>query len=315
MLSSGSAEPGNGRSGHSGHLPASVYDEKPTLHHHPAPTPASPSRSSTPLRASTREKDKDRDRDRDRHGEKGLTPTINLALPVFNFGSSRQTGPSWSNGGLERGGSNGGIGLGIGGNGLGNGLSAGGVWNNREVRPRLVILISAMLVFYLGYITGAGSPTPSRLSSLSPSSSSSKGYFSRGKNKIPFLLKPAQLPPPSQPPDFAVTADRKVPPYVHYVFGLSPDFGGKPFGFLQYAAIQSALQILHPEKIYFHYVYEPKGWWWERQLEVEGFTPVKAREVDEIFGRPIEHFAHKADVRPFPFTLLFLSLNFFVGRR
>lgn len=101
---------------------------------------------------------------------------------------------------------------------------------------------------------------------------------------------------------FSPTPERQIPPYVHYVFGLSPFFGGKPFGFIQYVCLSSSLVLLKPEVIFMHYVYAPDGWWWEQwrsRIEKSGTTRlemVKQRDVDSIFGNPVEHFAHKADV-------------------
>jgi hypothetical protein len=66
--------------------------------------------------------------------------------------------------------------------------------------------------------------------------------------------------------------------------------------------MSSALVILKPEIIYFHYVHEPTGWYWQQfkdRVEQSGTTRlqlVKQRDVTEIFGNPVEHFAHKADV-------------------
>ncbi|POW12909.1 hypothetical protein PSTT_04191 [Puccinia striiformis] len=67
-----------------------------------------------------------------------------------------------------------------------------------------------------------------------------------------------------------------------------------PFGFIHYASIQSAIQILRPTEIQFHYHHRPGGWWFERALEIEGL--LWSRNVTEIFGRPVKHFAHKADI-------------------
>lgn len=110
------------------------------------------------------------------------------------------------------------------------------------------------------------------------------------------------LGPPVGNITFSPTAARQIPPYVHYVYGLSPTFGGKPFAFMHYVCLTSALRILKPEVIYFHYVYEPSGWYWEewkRGVRKSGTTRlemVQQRDVAEIFGNPVEHFAHKADV-------------------
>lgn len=89
---------------------------------------------------------------------------------------------------------------------------------------------------------------------------------------------------------------------MHYVYGLSPTFGGRPFAFMQYLCMMSALRVLKPEIIYFHHVYEPSGWYWEqwkKAVSESGTTRlelVKQRDVTEVFGNPVEHFAHKADV-------------------
>lgn len=99
-----------------------------------------------------------------------------------------------------------------------------------------------------------------------------------------------------------MTLTRQIPPYVHYVYGLSPTFGGRPFAFMQYLCMMSALRVLKPEVIYFHHVYEPSGWYWDqwkRAVSESGTTRlelVKQRDVTEVFGNPVEHFAHKADV-------------------
>lgn len=110
------------------------------------------------------------------------------------------------------------------------------------------------------------------------------------------------LPLPTGNTTFAPTPDRAIPPYVHYVFGLSPTFGNKPFDFIHFICLTSALVILKPEVIYMHYVYEPNTWYWRRfvwDVEQSGTTRlemVKERDVTDVFGKPIEHFAHKADV-------------------
>lgn len=110
------------------------------------------------------------------------------------------------------------------------------------------------------------------------------------------------LPPSTSNTTFSPTPERQIPPYVHYVFGLSPTFGDKPFAFLTYVCLSSALVILKPEVIYFHHVYEPNGWWWEQwkaRVAQSGTTRmqlVRQRDVVSVFGNPVEHFAHKADV-------------------
>jgi len=85
-----------------------------------------------------------------------------------------------------------------------------------------------------------------------------------------------------------------IPNIIHFVYGLKSDFGGKGFSFVHFLAVVTAWKVNRPETIYFHYAYEPSGEWWEKAkpyLALNRITP-----PTEIFGRPLEHFAHKADV-------------------
>lgn len=173
---------------------------------------------------------------------------------------------------------------------------------NRSIIPYTPLISTLILsiIFYLGYIIGSASLfSPNHdlsLIDLQPrlhSISSSKFRLttpSLSNHKIPFRVT---LPSPLHPQPIHHT---KIPRYLHYVFGMSPDFGGKPFGFIHYAALQSALQILRPEKIFIHYAYRPTGWWFDRVTEIEQVVLIKVRDVKEIYGRPVEHFAHKADI-------------------
>jgi hypothetical protein len=85
-----------------------------------------------------------------------------------------------------------------------------------------------------------------------------------------------------------------IPNIIHFIYGLSPDFGGKPFVLAHYLAIKSAFEVNKPEKIYFHYVYSPAGEWWERAKQY--LTLTKMEPVESIFGNQLHHFAHQADV-------------------
>lgn len=85
-----------------------------------------------------------------------------------------------------------------------------------------------------------------------------------------------------------------IPNIIHFVFGLAPDFGGKPFSLMHYLAIKSALEVNKPEKIFFHYEYEPAGEWWEKAKPLLFLNKLTA--PDEIYGNPLFHYAHKGDV-------------------
>lgn len=85
-----------------------------------------------------------------------------------------------------------------------------------------------------------------------------------------------------------------IPNVVHFIFGLKEDFGGKPFSFIHYLAIKSAHERLKPDAIKFYYKYEPQGPWWDASKEY--LTLVKVEPPREIFGHPLLHYAHQADV-------------------
>jgi hypothetical protein len=85
-----------------------------------------------------------------------------------------------------------------------------------------------------------------------------------------------------------------IPNIIHFVFGLDKDFGGKPFSFLHYLAVYSAWKVNRPDKILFHYHYEPDTVWWK---EAKPYVQLNKVDVpEEVFGNPISHFAHKADI-------------------
>jgi len=91
-----------------------------------------------------------------------------------------------------------------------------------------------------------------------------------------------------------VGEDRQViPRNLHFIFGLTPDFGGKPFSFCHWAAIRSA-QMANPEwKTCFWCIHEPSGRYFDaikRHVDIRHVDP-----IDKAFGNPIPHPAHKCD--------------------
>jgi hypothetical protein len=85
-----------------------------------------------------------------------------------------------------------------------------------------------------------------------------------------------------------------IPNIIHFTFGLDGNFGGKPFSFVHYLAVRSALEVNRPDAIYLHYHHEPSGKWWEKTRELVRLLRVEA--PSEIFGNPLYHYAHKSDV-------------------
>lgn len=85
-----------------------------------------------------------------------------------------------------------------------------------------------------------------------------------------------------------------IPKILHYCFGFSSDFGGKPWSLFHYACVKSAVERIKPERVYFWCEYTPEGPWWELTRGMVEVMSIKAPR--EIFGNPLLHVAHRADV-------------------
>lgn len=85
-----------------------------------------------------------------------------------------------------------------------------------------------------------------------------------------------------------------IPDILHFVFGMAPDFGGKPFSLVHYLSIRSAVELNRPSAAVFHYQYEPAGVWWERAKPLLRLNKITAPE--SIMGNRLYHVAHQADV-------------------
>lgn len=85
-----------------------------------------------------------------------------------------------------------------------------------------------------------------------------------------------------------------IPNILHFVFGMAPDFGGKPFSLVHYLSLRSAVELNKPAAAYFHYQYEPTGEWWEKAKPLLTLNKIEAPA--SIMGNQLHHVAHKADV-------------------
>ena len=88
------------------------------------------------------------------------------------------------------------------------------------------------------------------------------------------------------------TNDFPIPNIIHFVYGFKPQT--TEFELYKYLAIKSALLINNPSKIYFHYKYEPYGYYWDQikhSLTLEYVEP-----PSEIYGNQLTHYAHQSDV-------------------
>ena len=99
------------------------------------------------------------------------------------------------------------------------------------------------------------------------------------------FLKPSRLATPG------LDLPPRIPNIFHFCYGLLPD---AEFGFLEYLAIKSAYEINRPERIYLHYQHACRGPWWEK---AKALVTLSQSEVpSEVHGRPLKHYAHRADV-------------------
>lgn len=85
-----------------------------------------------------------------------------------------------------------------------------------------------------------------------------------------------------------------IPKTLHFCFGLSKDFGGKPWSLVHYVCVKSAIERIKPDKVFIYYQYEPRGVWWK--LIKPHITPIKIKAPYFVFDRPLFHPAHRADV-------------------
>jgi len=85
-----------------------------------------------------------------------------------------------------------------------------------------------------------------------------------------------------------------IPNILHFVFGMAPDFGGKPFSLVHYLSVKSAVELNKPASAIFHFQYEPKGEWWQKAKPL--LTLNKITAPASFMGQTLYHVAHKADV-------------------
>ncbi len=84
----------------------------------------------------------------------------------------------------------------------------------------------------------------------------------------------------------------QIPNIIHFVYGFKKQT--IELELFLYIAMISAITINQPDKTYFHYKYEPFGYYWDLIKPYLTLTPVEP--PTEIFGNKLEHFAHQADV-------------------
>ncbi|OXG24592.1 hypothetical protein C366_00121 [Cryptococcus neoformans Tu401-1] len=183
-------------------------------------------------------------------------------------------------------------------------------------------LLPTVVILAVGILIGSNVPWYLSIYSRRPS-----GAISLLPRALPPIAPPTVtdqlvslgLPPPEEP----------IPNVVHYVYGLADD--QPDFPYFAYLAMRSALVSLKPDVVYFHCISEPKGYWWERVKNWEGWVDdqgnrrgmmeiKRARDVQWIgtSKRPVVHFAHKADIIRLEVLLqyggIYLDIDTFVLR-
>lgn len=85
-----------------------------------------------------------------------------------------------------------------------------------------------------------------------------------------------------------------IPKKIHFIYGLTPDFGGIPFNFAHWVGVRSAQRCNPDYEIHFWYEHKPSTAYF-RDLEAD-IVLHQVHAPESIFGNPIPHFAHRADV-------------------
>lgn len=85
-----------------------------------------------------------------------------------------------------------------------------------------------------------------------------------------------------------------IPKALHYCFNLSSNDHGKPWSLVHYACLRSAVERIRPTDVFFYCEHEPTGPWWELTRGIVSLEQIHAPR--EIFGNPLLHVAHCADV-------------------
>ncbi|HEX3685811.1 MAG TPA: glycosyltransferase [Bryobacteraceae bacterium] len=83
-----------------------------------------------------------------------------------------------------------------------------------------------------------------------------------------------------------------IPNDYHFIFALRPR--GKPFSLVHYVAIASCQAVNRPRIINFYCQFEPSGYWWEKAKPL--VNVIRIDPPPSIFGNPLVHAAHVADV-------------------
>jgi glycosyltransferase involved in cell wall biosynthesis len=87
----------------------------------------------------------------------------------------------------------------------------------------------------------------------------------------------------------------KIPNIIHYIYGLKePNEKKEDFNFVYFISIYSNYVINKPNAIFFHYQYEPTGFWWNQSKKYLTLNYINTTNL--YWGnKKIIKYAHKAD--------------------
>ncbi|TIB42324.1 hypothetical protein E3P86_00428 [Wallemia ichthyophaga] len=92
----------------------------------------------------------------------------------------------------------------------------------------------------------------------------------------------------------SMTRHQKIPSIVHYTFGMGDEI--EQLEYYHYLAIRSALIVLKPKLVLFHYHTEPTGPWWARLSQLQQVVHVHSRNLSHIFHQPVETNEARSDI-------------------
>jgi len=83
-----------------------------------------------------------------------------------------------------------------------------------------------------------------------------------------------------------------IPKILHFCFGLSSK--GGDWGLVHYACVKSAVERIKPEQAFLYFEYQPHGPFWDLTTKIIECKKITAART--VFGNPLVHYAHRADV-------------------
>jgi hypothetical protein len=83
-----------------------------------------------------------------------------------------------------------------------------------------------------------------------------------------------------------------IPKILHFCFGLSSK--GGDWGLVHYACVKSAIERISPAQAFLYFEYQPRGPFWDLTTKIIECKKIIAPRT--VFGNPLVHYAHRADV-------------------